>query len=137
MIDSITFVILLQSTFRPQNSMKWTFKELIISDDLLNNQTFFWAKCHQISLCKCLLTVRASTKSPLCGGSSGCHDDSAMKNTSTVRCIGQDKARGNDGYSSKAAAAKSYERGARPVEQACSIEQDTRGRSEGPDSSLK
>ena len=54
--------------------------------------------------------VRAITKSPSCGGSSGCHDDGATKNTSTVhkRCIGQDKARGDDGYLSKAATARSY-----------------------------
>ena len=54
--------------------------------------------------------VIASTKLPLCGGSSRCHDDGATKNSSTVhmRCIGQDKARGDDGHLSKAAAARSY-----------------------------
>ena len=54
--------------------------------------------------------VRASSKSPLCGGSSECRDDCATMNTSTAhkRCIGQDKARGDDGYLSKAATARSY-----------------------------
>ena len=59
----------------------------------LENQFFNWLK-----------NVRTSTKSPLCGGSSGCRDDGATKNTST----GQDKARGDDGHLSKAAAARDH-----------------------------
>ena len=54
--------------------------------------------------------VRANSKSPSCGGSLGCRDDRATKNTSTMheRCIGQDKDQGDDGHLSKVAAARDH-----------------------------
>ena len=54
--------------------------------------------------------VRASTNAPSCGGSSGCRDNGVSKNTSTVheRCIGQDKAQGDDGHLSKATTARDH-----------------------------